>query len=108
MASADDRAGDPGGTALARALRDAGFEVVYAGVQSSPDVVAEVVLQEDAEAVVLALDADETSSATPIEGALVRRGLAAVAVVAGPTSESGSRAAVLDTLRSELVQRATT
>ena len=44
---------DPG-LAIARALRDAGMEVIYVGVQT-PEQVAETAVQEDAYAVVTTL-----------------------------------------------------
>ena len=40
---------------IARALRDAGFEIVYTGPFQTPAPVAEAALQEDADAVGLAL-----------------------------------------------------
>ena len=42
---------DRGAKVIARALRDAGFEVVYTGLFQTPDQVAEAALQEDADAV---------------------------------------------------------
>lgn len=48
VAAADDRAAH----AAARALRDAGVEVIYAGAGRSPEQLAEAALQEDADAVV--------------------------------------------------------
>lgn len=46
---------DRGVKVIARALRDAGFEVIYTGLFSTPDQIAEVVLQEDADAVGLSV-----------------------------------------------------
>ncbi len=46
---------DRGAKVIARALRDAGFEVVYTGLFQTPDQVAEAALQEDADAVGLSL-----------------------------------------------------
>ena len=46
---------DRGVKVIARALRDAGFEVIYTGLFQSPEQVAEAVLQEDADAVGLSL-----------------------------------------------------
>ncbi len=46
---------DRGVKVIARALRDAGFEVIYTGLFSTPAEVAEVVLQEDADAVGLSV-----------------------------------------------------
>jgi methylmalonyl-CoA mutase C-terminal domain/subunit len=42
---------DRGVKVIARALRDAGFEVIYTGLFQTPAQVAEAVLQEDADAV---------------------------------------------------------
>ena len=40
---------------IARALRDAGFEIVYTGLFQTPGQVAEAALQEDADAVGLSV-----------------------------------------------------
>ncbi len=46
---------DRGAKVVVRALRDAGFEVVYTGLHQTPEQVAEAVLQEDADAVGLSV-----------------------------------------------------
>lgn len=46
---------DRGAKVIARALRDAGFEVVYTGLFQTPVQVAEAALQEDADAVGLSV-----------------------------------------------------
>jgi methylmalonyl-CoA mutase C-terminal domain/subunit len=46
---------DRGAKVIARALRDAGFEVIYTGLHQAPEQVAETVIQEDADAVGLSL-----------------------------------------------------
>ena len=46
---------DRGAKVIARALRDAGFEVIYTGLHQTPDQVVEAVIQEDADAVGLSL-----------------------------------------------------
>jgi len=46
---------DRGAKVIARALRDAGFEVIYTGLHQTPEQVAEAALQEDADAVGLSL-----------------------------------------------------
>ena len=46
---------DRGAKVIARALRDAGFEVIYTGVHQTPGQIVEAVLQEDADAVGLSL-----------------------------------------------------
>ena len=46
---------DRGAKVISRALRDAGFEVIYTGLRQTPEQVAETALQEDADAVGLSL-----------------------------------------------------
>jgi methylmalonyl-CoA mutase C-terminal domain/subunit len=46
---------DRGAKVIARALRDAGFEVIYTGLHQTPEQVVETALQEDADAVGLSL-----------------------------------------------------
>jgi methylmalonyl-CoA mutase C-terminal domain/subunit len=46
---------DRGAKVVARALRDAGFEVIYTGLHQTPEQVVEAVIQEDADAVGLSL-----------------------------------------------------
>jgi methylmalonyl-CoA mutase cobalamin-binding domain/chain len=42
---------DRGAKVIARALRDAGFEVVYTGLHQTPEQIVETAIQEDADAV---------------------------------------------------------
>ena len=46
---------DRGAKVIARALRDAGFEVVYTGLHQTPEQVVQAVVDEDADAVGLSL-----------------------------------------------------
>jgi methylmalonyl-CoA mutase, C-terminal domain len=46
---------DRGAKVISRALRDAGFEVIYTGLRQTPEQVAETALQEDADGVGLSL-----------------------------------------------------
>jgi methylmalonyl-CoA mutase C-terminal domain/subunit len=46
---------DRGAKIIARALRDAGMEVIYTGLHQTPEQIAETVLQEDAHAVGLSI-----------------------------------------------------
>ena len=46
---------DRGAKVVSRALRDAGFEVIYTGLQQTPEMIAETALQEDADAVGLSI-----------------------------------------------------
>lgn len=42
---------DRGAKVIARALRDAGMEVIYTGIRQSPEMIAEAALQEDVDVV---------------------------------------------------------
>ena len=46
---------DGGSTAVARALRDAGHEVIYTGVHQSPEQIVETAIQEDADLIGLSV-----------------------------------------------------
>lgn len=46
---------DRGAKIVARALRDAGFEVIYTGLHNTPEMVVETAIQEDVDAVGLSL-----------------------------------------------------
>jgi methylmalonyl-CoA mutase C-terminal domain/subunit len=46
---------DRGAKIIARALRDAGMEVIYTGLHQTPDQIVETVIQEDADAVGLSV-----------------------------------------------------
>jgi methylmalonyl-CoA mutase, C-terminal domain len=46
---------DRGAKVVARALRDAGFEVIYTGLHQTPEMIATAALQEDVDAVGLSI-----------------------------------------------------
>jgi methylmalonyl-CoA mutase C-terminal domain/subunit len=46
---------DRGAKVVARALRDAGMEVIYTGLRQTPDMIAEAALQEDVDVVGLSI-----------------------------------------------------
>ena len=46
---------DRGAKVIVRALRDAGFEVIYTGIRQTPEMIARTALQEDVDAVGLSL-----------------------------------------------------
>ncbi|MFH1724285.1 MAG: cobalamin B12-binding domain-containing protein [Elusimicrobiota bacterium] len=46
---------DRGAKVVVRALRDAGFEVIYTGIRQTPEMIARTALQEDVDAVGLSL-----------------------------------------------------
>jgi methylmalonyl-CoA mutase C-terminal domain/subunit len=75
---------DRGAKVIARALRDAGFEVIYTGLHQTPEQIAETVLQEDADAVGLSLLSGAHMTLFPkVIGLLRERGLGEVLVFGG-------------------------
>ena len=75
---------DRGVKVIARALRDAGFEVIYTGLFQTPEQVAETVLQEDADAVGLSVLSGAHMTLFPrVIEELRRRGLDDVVVFGG-------------------------
>ena len=46
---------DRGAKVIVRALRDAGFEVIYTGLRQTPEMIAQAAMQEDVDAVGLSL-----------------------------------------------------
>jgi len=69
---------------IARALRDAGFEVVYTGLHQTPEQVARTAMQEDADAVGLSLLSGAHLTLVPrVMEALRGEGLEDVIVVVG-------------------------
>jgi len=75
---------DRGAKVVARALRDAGFEVIYTGLWQTPDQIAEIVLQEDADALGLSCHSGAHMTLFPeVTAALAGRGIDDVVVFAG-------------------------
>jgi methylmalonyl-CoA mutase C-terminal domain/subunit len=75
---------DRGAKVIARALRDAGFEVIYTGLHQTPEQVVQAAVQEDADAVGLSLLSGAHLTLVPkvVEG-LRREGLDDVLVLCG-------------------------
>jgi methylmalonyl-CoA mutase C-terminal domain/subunit len=75
---------DRGVKVIARALRDAGFEVIYTGLFQTPEQVAETTLQEDADAVGLSVLSGAHMTLFPrVVDELEKRGLGDVVVFGG-------------------------
>ena len=68
---------------IARALRDAGFEVIYTGLHQTPEQVVETALQEDADAVGLSLLSGAHMTLFPRIIELLRSGASATCIVFG-------------------------
>ena len=75
---------DRGAKIIARALRDAGFEVIYTGIRQTPEMIAEAALQEDVDAIGLSILSGAHMTLFPrIMDELKKRGLDDVLVWAG-------------------------
>ena len=75
---------DRGAKVIARALRDAGMEVIYTGIRQTPEMIAEAALQEDVAVVGLSILSGAHMALFPRIVALLRdNGLDDVLVVAG-------------------------
>ena len=75
---------DRGARVIARALREAGFEVIYTGLHQTPEQIAETVIQEDADAVGLSILSGAHMTLFPrIIAELSERGAGDVLVFAG-------------------------
>jgi methylmalonyl-CoA mutase C-terminal domain/subunit len=80
---------DRGAKVIARALRDAGMEVIYTGLHQTPEQIVETVLEEDADALGLSILSGAHMTLVPRILELMReRGLDDVCVVVGGTIPS--------------------
>ena len=81
---------DRGAKVVARALRDAGFEVIYTGLHQTPEQIAETAIQEDADAVGLSSHSGAHMTLFPkVVGALRERGADDILVFAGGIIPAG-------------------
>ena len=77
---------DRGAKIIARALRDAGMEVIYTGLHQTPEQIAETVIQEDADAVGISILSGAHMTLVPRILDLLRdQGAEDVVVVVGGT-----------------------
>ena len=77
---------DRGAKIIARALRDAGMEVIYTGLHQTPEQIVETALQEDADAVGISILSGAHMTLVPkILAGLREEGLEEVLVVVGGT-----------------------
>jgi methylmalonyl-CoA mutase C-terminal domain/subunit len=75
---------DRGAKVIARALRDAGMEVIYTGLRQTPDQIAAAALQEDADVVGLSILSGAHNHIAPqLMDLLKQKGLDDVLVVIG-------------------------
>jgi methylmalonyl-CoA mutase C-terminal domain/subunit len=77
---------DRGAKIIARALRDAGMEVIYTGLHQTPEQIAETVIQEDADAVGLSILSGAHMTLVPRVVALLKeQGIDDVLITVGGT-----------------------
>lgn len=75
---------DRGAKVIARALRDAGMEVIYTGLRQTPEQIVEVALQEDADVIGLSILSGAHNHICPRLVTLLReKGLDDVLIVVG-------------------------
>jgi methylmalonyl-CoA mutase C-terminal domain/subunit len=75
---------DRGAKLVARALRDAGMEVIYTGIRQTPEMIVEVALQEDVDVVGLScLSGAHLELFREVVERLRQKGMGDVLVVAG-------------------------
>jgi methylmalonyl-CoA mutase C-terminal domain/subunit len=80
---------DRGAKIIARALRDAGMEVIYTGLHQTPEQIVETVIQEDADAVGLSILSGAHMTLVPrIMALLAEQGADDVVVTVGGTIPS--------------------
>src|SRR5438105_8029641 len=78
---------DRGAKIIARALRDAGMEVIYTGLHQTPEQIVETVIQEDADAVGLSILSGAHMTLVPrIMELLAEQGIDDVVVTVGGRS----------------------
>jgi methylmalonyl-CoA mutase C-terminal domain/subunit len=77
---------DRGAKVIARALRDAGFEVIYTGLHQTPEQIVETAIQEDADAVGISILSGAHMTLVPrIVDGLREQGADDVPVIVGGT-----------------------
>jgi len=75
---------DRGAKVVARALRDAGMEVIYTGIRQTPEMIVEAAVQEDVDVVGLSiLSGAHLELFPPIAAGLKKKGKTDVLLVAG-------------------------
>ena len=80
---------DRGAKIIARALRDAGMEVIYTGLHQTPEQIVETVIQEDADAVGLSILSGAHMTLVPrVMELLKEQGVEDVVVTLGGTIPS--------------------
>ena len=75
---------DRGAKVVARALRDAGMEVIYTGLRQTPEMIADAALQEDVDVIGLSILSGAHGTLVPrVMRLLVEKGLQRIKVFVG-------------------------
>jgi len=75
---------DRGAKVVARALRDAGFELIYTGLRQTPEQIAEAALQEDVNVVAMSLLSGAHNTLFPKVVKMIReKGMKDVLIIGG-------------------------
>ena len=75
---------DRGAKVVARALRDAGFEVIYTGLHQTPEMIASAAIQEDVDCIGLSIMSGAHNTLFPaVMAELKQRGVEGVVVFGG-------------------------
>ena len=84
---------DRGAKVIARALRDAGMEVIYTGLRQTPEMIANAALQEDVDAVGLSILSGAHMTLVPrVLGLMKATGQEAMVFVGGIIPEEDAEA----------------
>ena len=88
---------DRGAKVIARALRDAGMEVIYTGLRQTPEMIVEAALQEDVDVIGLSILSGAHMTLVPRILTLLReQGMEDVAVLVGGIVPKEDASALLD------------
>jgi methylmalonyl-CoA mutase, C-terminal domain len=81
---------DRGAKIIARALRDAGMEVIYTGLRQTPEMIASAALQEDVDVIGLSILSGAHNTLVPqLMDLLKQKGMSDVTVLLGGTIPEG-------------------
>src|SRR5215218_10826759 len=77
---------DRGAKVIARALRDAGMEVIYTGLRQTPEMIVNAALQEDVQVIGISILSGAHNAIVPeVLRLLAEKGMSDVLVIAGGT-----------------------
>lgn len=75
---------DRGAKVIARALRDAGFEVIYTGLRQTPELITETALQEDVNVIGLSILSGSHNTIFPkVLGLMKEKNMSEVLLIGG-------------------------